>query len=883
LRRALALILTLLVLFAAAVWAGFYLAGRIAPERLRLETERRLSKLLNAEVQIEETRLSLRWGLILEADGVEVKPTRGRSRLRIERASANLDPVALLTYRFGFDRLTLEEVTLRFEGAAAGPDDERDLRDLIEVLDEAARSWLERSLPVRTVELTNGTILFADPAVGESPGLRIQAVTGLVRRGSFRRRTELRIRGQMRGAEGEASWIQLRAEADRTLRARLRLEQMDLATLKPYASQLGIASELGGSTDGTLSWQYQPGQPQSLVIRLEGSGLHASLPRRGEKSPFDVAMERCAVHARIELGTDGLRLREAEISDGRLALRADGSLELPITRSANLRLALQLEEIPLPRIRELFAYLPPEIREQLDPLSERLEGGQLLDLRAEAHTTVEGLPELAESHLMGRPGEVTVRVEVADAGLRIGQDDRRLEALSGTAIWSGDSLELRRVRGRLGTRTFPRLDVTVSGLSQIRSPGEVNCIAPPSEVSLPGFGELRDWIRSQRKPSAEPSWRRLTVDADWILHPALLCSVEHALGELLPAPDGLDFAVQHGVWAGVPIRGTGSYRRVPERSLKIEMSVGPPFEPMQLEPEADPWAKGRWEYEFNRLGQWRMRGASGSFRISGSTLRLEKSTLLLAPLGELEGNLEVALGSDQELPYRLELQVQKLDLEDLQASSGREEELLSGRLLGAGVIDGRLHQGLPFLSDAEGPLTLHARDGKIQQKLPVFVAIAVASDRFDPFRYREELPYTAIDFSGRLEGGQLRSDYLSLDAPSLGMVASGQVGAVRPYDIEAVVGLFFFPTLDSLINRVPVLNRVILGQDQNLMGAYFAMTGSWKQPRAQLIPIKSFAEGPAHFMLEGPEFIWSGLRRLEALLNPSSNPPAAAEAGEPGP
>ncbi len=159
--------------------------------------------------------------------------------------------------------------------------------------------------------------------------------------------------------------------------------------------------------------------------------------------------------------------------------------------------------------------------------------------------------------------------------------------------------------------------------------------------------------------------------------------------------------------------------------------------------------------------------------------------------------------------------------------------------------------------------------GRSNKELPVFVAIAVASDRFDPFRYRDEIPYTAIDLVGRFGAGQLHSEYLSLDAPSLGMLVSGQVGLVPPNDVEAVLGLFFFPTLDSLINRVPVLNRVILGRDENLMGAYFAMTGNWKKPKAQLIPVKSFAEGPAHFMLEGPDFIWSGLRRLESLLNPS--------------
>ncbi len=529
----------------------------------------------------------------------------------------------------------------------------------------------------------------------------------------------------------------------------------------------------------------------------------------------------------------------------------------------------------------MLAYLPPEIRARLDPLSQRVEAGRLLELRAEARTTVAGFRELVETRMMGRPGEITVRAEIADAGLRIGEDDGRLEGLSGSAIWSGDTLELRGFRGRLGGQSLPRFDATVRGLAQIRSPDEAHCIRPPSKVSLPGFGDLRSWIDSRRRPSSEPAWKRLTVDADWILHPALLCSIEHAFGEILPAPDGLDFAIQQGVWAGIPIRGAGSYRRAPEQSLQIEMNLGPPFESMSLEPAADPWTKGHWEIEATRLGHWRIRGASGSFRISGSTLRLEKSTLLLDPLGEVEGNLEFGLGSDEELPFRIEVQVKKMDLVDLGVSAGLQEAFLSGRLLGAGVVTGRLHEGRPLFSDAEGVLTLHAREGKIQRELPLFVAIAVASDRFDPFRYQEEIPYTAIDLVGRFEGGRLHSDFLALDAPSLGMVVSGQVGVVPPLDVEAVLGLFFFPTLDSLINRVPVLNRVILGRDENLVGAYFAITGDWKKPRAQLIPIKSFAEGPAHFMLEGPAFVWSGLKRLESLLNPPSGAPTTAEEGEP--
>jgi len=879
LRRTLAVVLAGLALVAAGVWAGFHLADRIAPERLQIETERRLSSLLEMPVRIDQVRLSLGWGLALEAKGVEVEPAREGSRLRVERASARFDPVALMMARFRLDWLSLEGASLRIErtGGAPAPDREGSLRDAVTALDETTRYLLERPLPIGTVELRGGTLHLIDSSLQEPFAIRIEAIRGRARRAGFLRRTELRVRGRIRNQLGEGGVIRLEATADRTLRATLSLEQIDLGILAPYASLLGIASELGGQTRASVDWEREPEGPQRFTIRLEGSGLHASLLRRGEKRPFRVALEQHSVAARLEASRDVLRLREGEISDGRITLRAKGSLALPVERRAGLRLALQLDQAPLLRIREVRAYLPPELRAWLDPLSERLEGGQLLELEAETRTTLEGLRELFETRLLGRPGEITLRIRVADAGLRIGKDGRRLQALSGSAIWDGESLELRDLRGRIDARPLPKLDATVRGLGQIRAPDELNCIPPPAEVSLPGFKGLRSWLRSRRRPSPEPAWQRITIEADWILHPALLCSLEHALGEVTPTPDGFDFAVQRGVWAGIPIRGAGSYRRSPEGSLRVEMSLGPPFEPMRLEPEGDPWARGRWEWEATRLGRWKIRGASGKFRTSGNELHLEESALRLAPLGEVEGNLVVSLGSDAELPYRIELQVRKMDVTDLSVSSRAKKVLLSGRLLGGGVVTGRLHDGLPFLADAEGLVSLHAREGKIHQELPLFVAIAVASDRFDPFRSRDELPYTAIDLVGRVEGGQLHSEFLALDAPALGMVVSGRVGLITPRTLEAVAGLFLFPTLDSLINRVPVLNRIILGRDENLVGAYFALTGIWKKPKAQLIPMKSLTEGPAHFMFEGPSFVWNGLKRLQALLNPSSDSPTAAE------
>ena len=360
------------------------------------------------------------------------------------------------------------------------------------------------------MELRGGTVLLTDRAGEEPVAIRIGAVSGRAERASFRRRTELRIRGEFRDSEGKGGSVELRAEAARTvLRATLTLQSVDLAVLEPYASRFGIASGLEGVAEGSVDWQYRPGRPQGFTIRLEGSSLHASLLRGGEKSPFEIAVPRPTLAARIEASPELLRLREGEISDGRMTLRAEGSLALPVASSAALRLALQLDELPLARIRdEVPAYLPPELRARLDPLIRRLEGGRLLEFHAEARTTVAGFRGLLESRLLGRPGEITLRAEIADAELRVGKDGTRLEALGGSAIWTGHELELREVRGRLGTRPLPKLDATVRGLAQIRSPGEVNCIPPPRDRLAAGIQGTAELV-----PAAGPLLRQAELEA----------------------------------------------------------------------------------------------------------------------------------------------------------------------------------------------------------------------------------------------------------------------------------------------------------------------------------------------------------------------------------
>ena len=171
----------------------------------------------------------------------------------------------------------------------------------------------------------------------------------------------------------------------------------------------------------------------------------------------------------------------------------------------------------------------------------------------------------------------------------------------------------------------------------------------------------------------------------------------------------------------------------------------------------------------------------------------------------------------------------------------------------------------------------------MRSRLPLAIAIAAASETFNPFRSRESLPYVAIDASLRLENRRLVANHLSAKGPTLRMVATGSVELGSPHPVEAVVGLFFFRGIDVVLGKVPILNTLLLGSDESLIPAYFSIEGPWKEPNADLIPVKSLLAGPASFVVEGvPGFVRGGMERLGQLfsLKPSESPAPRDNAGE---
>ena len=409
-------------------------------------------------------------------------------------------------------------------------------------------------------------------------------------------------------------------------------------------------------------------------------------------------------------------------------------------------------------------------------------------------------------------------------------------------------------------------------------------MTPRPVPPLPGLTELQAWVRSRRQEPREPTWTRARIEADWLSHPALFCTIEQAQAEIVPGPGRASIRLERGVWAGLPINGEAELRDGPRGDLRggevhATVRLGPPFEGMQPSAPRGAWARGRFEVAASRVGTWRVHGGHGQFEVRGSRVDLTGGTLELRPGGEVGGRIGIDLGTATPLRYDASLEIPSVSMEHLWASAGADTAALTGTLHGAIGIEGTLVRGAPPLEKATGAFSLQGRDGLVFRKLPVLLAITLASDRWNPFGRKDRLPYQAIDMAGRVRDGLVETEILSVEAPTFRLGATGTLGVSTPHPLEAVAGMFLFPTLDRVIDRVPLLGRVLLGSNRNLVGAYFTVRGEVETPTARIIPVKSLTSmGPASLMLEDlPEFVRGSIQRIQSVLRPRADVPPTTQ------
>jgi hypothetical protein len=901
-RRLIALLIGLAAL-AALAWVGVEAARRTAPARLRAEVEGLLVRQTHAPVEIGELRLV--WGLPIELHAEALRLYEGQ--LTVERAQARIDVFSLLTGHPRLTRLRLDGAELRLTQASdgswkpqlgkPGPQDRprEPWLSPLRVSAGIARFLLARPVLADTVVVQDGH-LSVTPAGKPAEALRVRldGLEGTLQHSRLQGIATLELKARWvdgRTQRAALEW-QGRRGRDGRIALSLKADSLDLGVAAPGLQALVPGLVLRGRLDGVVD--YQGAEPGSDRFALAAT-LRDLEARAGEVDEAEwLRVPRARLDARVAVDPERLALSDGRLELGEWSVSLDGLLARPLRRESKTSARLAIESLHLdPEVaRALTGWLPPSVRERARSLVSRLRDGRLVrgQLTGEAPLGDWGealagrleplLPVLQVSAELER---VQVALDAASA----------LEDASARLDWSAGTLEIHDARARLDGEALPLLDVRFRGLAQLLASAQAERAMQSSAKPLLGVAPLVEVFRPAGGQPSAPA-PPIALELDYLDHPALLWPLEQIRAAVEPRDGNLRVAIQRALWAGVPIDAEVVWASQPERRLEVVLEAHAPAEAgaapapelvgMRAVRDTGAWAAG-WIDIGESQGSFRQRHTRARLRAQGAQVRFDDLRCELVPAGGISGALELDLSRADAVPYALDARLEGGDLGALLTQRGVKGEPMNGALALGGKLAGSLRPGQALLHDADGDLTLAARDGTIPKTVPPVLALALASDSLNPFASRERIRYSALDSVLRFSSGKVSTQALEIEGPDLRLFASGEIDLrQKPNALDAEIALFLFRQLDWALVKIPIVSQLLLGENKNLVAAYFRLVGSWQEPVAKAQPLRTVKDTAGGDILEGiPRVMIEGMKAIGGLLLPSASGPAQkAPEAEPG-
>jgi hypothetical protein len=911
-----------LALVVVSAAAGFHAAGYLRPDLLRHELEAQLEAMLGSPVRIESLGFALGLRIRLVGRGVETYPGADGPRLRIARAVAEVRPFAHLTGQRRLRKLALEGATLQLTRDAAGRWDPEAVAELLAeaprapkrrphpdeilsplvVFEAGVRSLLERDLPADRLELRRGRIEWwsrgAGAPRGASPKLEAAwvEIEGELRRRPLVGETLAHLRARLADPGGEergALEIEGRHSRGGEIRLALAATELDLGVATAVPSAAGPVPRLRGIASGVAFFEAPEPGSAHLELDLVGSDLREE---DGGAEPLlgPLAADRVELAGAVEIDPQQVRVRALRLRNDRLRLRLEGTLERPLRLDGTAELSLGLEEAGFEDLRTLLAWLPEVGREEAGDLLANLEAGRVKRLEVAGSAPLGGWQDFLAGRTARLPRDFALLAELDGVRLRAGDDS--IEDLGGHLAWTAEHLDLKGLHARLSGRALPVLDLEVEGIASFFATDPEQRRLRASAPPLAGLGALWRDLRpaDESAPGRMPVALGLAIER--LEHPMFLWPIAGLSAAITPIEQGVRIEARDGTWGGVPIELAADWLFEPEERVvarvvarRAREGAASPAASPEAPAEEGIWTRGRLSLGPVDAERWKQEGATASFEIRGERLRLTRAELDLAPHGRGRANAWIDLSRPASAPFQASFEIFDADLPTLGATVRLPPEIAQGRVDVAGSLEGAFDPEAPLGASLVGLVDVDARDGTLRKQVPAVMALALASEVLQPIGRRESVRYDRIRALLELDRGRLATRALSLDGPDARAFARGQVAiGPPPHPLDAEVVLFLFRPVDQVLDKIPIVNFLLLGPNRNLLAATYALSGTWEEPKADLVPLETLTTGPGTLVFESlPSIVARGLEALGGLIGgerapiPVTPPPPDAEATPP--
>ncbi len=492
-----------------------------------------------------------------------------------------------------------------------------------------------------------------------------------------------------------------------------------------------------------------------------------------------------------------------------------------------------------------------------------LESGTFVDTEFRLDVAPEDLMSTLGYKRAPQKGELFLHTRLEDGLYRLKSGDA-LEDMTGVLELQDDTLVIRDLEMRRGEARFPALDIDLAGFSRfLLLPGEARRVTVGPNTDLSGIGPaFRALSRSDEKKQPQREFAVGFSDLQ-ILYPAFILPVHGARGRMR-FPEGHFVIDETRAYVG----GGAAMLDVDWSFAASTLAIGIRYVGDEFSQRRDTgatWLAGDIQVERVPLGNWTLENVRSHVEAKSGVLDFERVEAVFDG-GRFRANGNVDIGKVGHAPLRFEIAWDDSDANGLMRGLGFENTTVTGTSKASGELSGRLDPGASFLRTCDLSLGLELREGKLENVPAALQLARLPSLQGIRGLFGRPLPYDTISTELELHGGKLQIEELAIQSPDIRVLANGDVDLNTPQrEADMLVALLFLRTLDGVIERVPFVGNMLLGDDKSLVTLGFRMRGPVANP--------SFSpEAPASIR-NAANFL-NRLRSLIPGLRPSDPAPA---------
>jgi len=294
------------------------------------------------------------------------------------------------------------------------------------------------------------------------------------------------------------------------------------------------------------------------------------------------------------------------------------------------------------------------------------------------------------------------------------------------------------------------------------------------------------------------------------------------------------------------------------------------------------WRGGITLPEFGRIalqveeGKWRytvFSNLTAHITLAEGRLNLERFNCEVKG-GEVDVTAWMDVGNEGEGAFALNPTLSHVDAGRFFKDFNLQERVwITGAFNLWGSLMGRSGNGEGLRRSLEGNLMVRMEKGRIRRFhiLSKVFSLLNVSQLFKgklPELTGEGLPYNTITGEIGIAKGIARTENLLVDSDAMRITIIGEADIARE-TLDFTVSLHPMGTVDAIVSRVPLVGRILVGEDESIICYYVEVKGDFSNPRVKHIPLRSMEKGlieivrrllktPMHIIPRGKRAMGSG-------------------------